>query len=151
MKKLHFDIVIHASRVAVWEAMLAPDTYRQWTAEFAAGSYYEGRWAEGERIRFLVPKGDGMFSLVAACRPHEFLSLKHLGEIKGGVEDPDSEASRSWANAFENYSFADAGSATRLDIDVDAAPEFEDFMTRVWPKALGKLKAICEAGSAKAR
>jgi uncharacterized protein YndB with AHSA1/START domain len=34
MKTLHFTTLIHAGREAVWNAMLAPETYKIWTAEF---------------------------------------------------------------------------------------------------------------------
>ncbi|HSP92676.1 MAG TPA: hypothetical protein VLN08_17305 [Vicinamibacterales bacterium] len=59
MKTLQFAIDIRASRQTVWDTMLALDTYRVWTAEFAEGSYYEGSWEQGARIRFLVPSGPG--------------------------------------------------------------------------------------------
>lgn len=144
MKTLHFATVIHSPRKTVWETMLAPATYRLWTAEFAEGSYFEGSWAQGEPIRFLAPDGNGVASVIEENRPYEFLSIKHLGFIKDGLEDTESEAVRSWAPAFENYSFSDAGSSTELKVDIDVTPEFEDYMSKTWPKALSTLKAICE-------
>lgn len=102
MKTLHFTTLIHASREAVWNVMFAPETYKIWTAEFSEGSYFEGSWAKGERIRFLSPDGCGMTSVIAENRPHEFLSIRHLGIIKDGVEDTESEEARSWAPAYEN-------------------------------------------------
>jgi uncharacterized protein YndB with AHSA1/START domain len=148
MKSLHFATIIQARREKVWETMLAPATYRQWTAEFAEGSYFEGSWAKGDRIRFLAPSGSGMTSVIAENRPHEFLSIKHLGIVNDGVEDTDSEAARSWAPSFENYSLADTGSATELQVDMDVTPEFEEYLTKTWPKALARLKAICESPAA---
>jgi hypothetical protein len=151
MKTLHFAIAIHAPREIVWDTMLAPETYRRWTAEFTEGSYYEGAFAEGARIRFLAPDGNGITSVVAEWRPHEFLSLKHLGYVKDGIEDTDSEAVRSWAPSFENYTFAEAGSSTELSVDLDVEPAFEEYMMKVWPKALASLKALCEARAAATR
>ena len=148
MKTLHFATIIHAKREAVWEAMLAPETYELWTAEFTEGSYFEGSWAKGERIRFLAPNGSGMTSVIAESRHYEFLSIKHLGYIKDGVEDTESEAVRSWAPSFENYSFSDAGLSTELKVDMDVMEEFEEYMAKIWPKALSKLKVICESRSA---
>ncbi|HSK10558.1 MAG TPA: hypothetical protein VK911_13345 [Vicinamibacterales bacterium] len=148
MKTLHFATTIHAARETVWETMLGPDTFKLWAAEFAEGSYFEGSWAEGERIRFLAPDGSGVTSVIAENRPHEFLSIKHLGFIKGGVEDTDSEEVRSWAPSFENYLLSDAGSSTGLQVDIDVTPEFEEYMTKTWPKALATLKVICEGRSA---
>jgi len=148
MKKLQFSIDIRASRQTVWETMLAHDSYRVWTAEFSEGSYYEGAMETGARVRFLVPSGHGMVSEVAECRPPEVLSLKHLGYVKDGVEDTESEMVRSWAPAFENYTLSYAGLSTHLQIDIDVTPEFEEYMTKAWPKALARLKQMCEERAA---
>ena len=51
---------------------------------------------------------------------------------------------RSWAPAYENYTLSDAGDATELAVDNDVTPEFEEYMTKVWPKALARLKQLCE-------
>jgi uncharacterized protein YndB with AHSA1/START domain len=145
MKSLHFETMIHAKREDVWKVMLAPDTYRTWTAEFAEGSYFEGSWDKGERIRFLTPDGAGMLSVIAENRPHEFLSIKHIGQIKDGVEDTTSEEVRGWAPAFENYTLSDSETGAQVRVDMDVTPDFEQYMAKTWPKALAKLKAICEA------
>jgi hypothetical protein len=149
MKTLHFSTIVNAKRDAVWNAMLAPETYKLWTAEFAEGSYFEGSWNKGDKIRFLSPDGNGITSVIAENRPYEFISIKHLGIIKDGVENTESDEARSWTPAFENYSFSDVGPSTEIKVDMDITPEYEDYMTRVWPKALAKLKVICEAGAAK--
>jgi uncharacterized protein YndB with AHSA1/START domain len=150
MKRLHVVSTINAPRAAVWDAMLAPDTYRRWTAEFMEGSYYEGSWAQGERIRFLgAGGGEGMVAVIAESRPHEFLSIQHLGFVKDGVEDTESEAVRAWAPAFENYSFFDEGAGTRVEVDCDVLPEMEEYMAKTWPKALSRLKEISEGRGAR--
>ena len=148
MTTLHFSTDIRASRQTVWETMLGHDSYRLWTAEFAEGSYFEGAWEPGARVRFLVPSGHGMVSEVAECRPPEFLSLKHLGYVKDGVEDTESEMVKAWAPAFENYTLTSAGLSTHLAIDIDVTPEWEEYMTKAWPKALAALKQLCEDGRA---
>lgn len=147
MKTLHFNTVIDATPETVWNTMLGPDTYKAWTSVFAEGSYYEGAWATGERIRFLGPDGDGMTSMIAESRPYEFLSIKHLGFIRNGVEDTESEEARGWAPAFENYRFSSAGSATELQVAMDVAPEYEGYMADTWPRALARLKELCESPS----
>jgi uncharacterized protein YndB with AHSA1/START domain len=145
-KKMNFATVIRAPRERVWELMLAPDTYREWTAPFMEGSYYEGSWEPGSRIRFLVPGAqDGMVAEVAENRRGEFVSLKHIGEIKNGVEDLDSPAVKAWTPAYENYRFVDKGDGTtEVQIEMDTLPGYEQFMQDAWPKALAKLKAVCE-------
>ena len=144
MRTLRYSITIQAPREAVWAAMLGPDTYRAWTAPFCEGSYYEGSWNTGDRIRFLGPSGDGMSSVIAECRPPEFLSIRHLGMIKDGVEDTTSEAAAAWAHAFENYAFAQVGDTTEVTVEVEMTPDLEAFMDEAWPKALAKLRSICE-------
>lgn len=147
MKTLHYAISIQASPDVVWKAMFTQDTYRQWTAAFSEGSYFEGSWNKGERIRFLGPGGNGMTAVIAENRLHEFLSIKHLGYIKDGIEDTDSEEVRSWAPAFENYTFSKAGAGTELKVDIDMPDAWADFMNSAWPKALAKLKSICESSA----
>lgn len=147
MKTLRFESIIHAPRAEVWEAMLGPETYRLWTAAFSEGSYYEGSWETGARIQFLGPDGNGMVSVIAESRPGEFLSIQHLGMIKDGIEDTTSDQVKAWAGAFENYSFSDSGTSTRLEVTLDVTSDFEDYMNRTWPKALAVLKDLCETSS----
>ena len=148
MKTLHFSADIRASRQTVWETLLGRESYRLWTTEFAEGSYFEGTWETGTRMRFLVPSGEGMVAEVAEHRPQAFLSLRHLGFVKDGVEDTESEMVKAWAPAFENYTLTYAGLSAHLAVDIDVTPEFEEYMLKVWPKALARLKAMCEAPAA---
>lgn len=145
MKALHFEAVIHADPETIWNAMTAPDTFNDWTSAFAEGSHYEGSWNEGEGIRFLTPDGSGMSSVVTENRPYEFLSLEHLGSLKNGALDTDSDETRKWAHAHESYRFRAVGDATELEVDLDVAPDYEQFMRETWPKALARLKTICES------
>jgi len=144
-KTMRFSTTVQAPRHRVWELMLAPDTYREWTAPFMEGSYYEGSWDEGQRVRFLTPGGaEGMVAEVAANRPGEFVSLKHIGQVKNGVEDFASDEVRAWAPAFENYRFADKDGGTEVQVEMDVLPAYEEFMGEAWPKALAALKDVCE-------
>jgi len=146
VKTLHFSTVIEAKPQRVWDTMLQPDTYRIWTAEFAPGSYYEGSWNKGESIRFLSPEGGGMLSEIAESRPPEFISIKHVGYIKkDGVPDTTSDEIKSWAPAYENYTLSPVGASTEVKVACDVTPDFEEYMNTTWPKALAKLKAVCES------
>ena len=150
MKTVRHSITIRAPREAVWDAMLGPETYRAWTAPFCEGSYYEGSWNTGDRIRFLGPGGaGGMTSVIAESRRPEFVSIKHLGIVKAGVEDTTSPAATAWAPAFENYTFVDEFGATALTVEVETPEDFEAFMNEAWPKALAKLKEICEEAASR--
>ena len=145
MQTLSYVQVIHAPCEHVSKTMLDPEGYKHWTSAFCGGSYYEGSWNEGERIRFLSPDGGGMTSVIAVHRPADFLSIKHLGFVTGGVDDVTSEAVRAWAPAFENYTFVAVQGGTRLDITVQVLDEYVDYMNDAFPKALLLLKSLCES------
>ena len=81
-------------------------------------------------------------------RHNEFISIRHLGFVAQGVVDTESEAVRAWAPAYENYSFQAVPAGTRVVVDQDITDEFEGFMKETWPKALARLKALCEGGGA---
>lgn len=146
--RLQFTIDIAAPVPQVFQTMLDPDGYRHWTTPFAEGSYYEGHWQPGQRIRFLSPSGHGMVSEIAEHRVNAFTSIRHLGYVADGVEDTESDAIRAWAPAYENYSFTATAAGTHLVVDQDATDAFAQYVTEAWPKALQRLKALCESGSA---
>ncbi len=147
-KRLQFTTLIEAPVSRVYALMIAPESYRNWTSAFSEGSTYEGSWDAGQQIRFLSPSGDGMVAEIAENRADEFISIRHRGFIAQGVVDTDSEAVRAWAPAYENYSFQAVPEGTRLVVDQDITEEFEGFMKETWPKALARLKALCEGGGA---
>jgi uncharacterized protein YndB with AHSA1/START domain len=148
VKRIQFSVDISAPSATVFRTMLDPDSYKDWTSAFAEGSYYEGSWQEGEKIKFLSPAGDGIVSEIAEHRPNEFISIRHLGFISQGVEDTHSEAARAWAPAYENYTFRPTADGTRLGVDLDVTEEWEQHMAGAWPKALQRLKVLCEGGEA---
>lgn len=148
MEKLRQTIFIDAPRERVWDVMLADETYRQWTSAFHPGSYYKGDWSEGSKILFLGPGPEGgeggMVSRIKENRPHEFISIEHLGIVHDGVEDTESAEAKKWAPAYENYTFADKDGGTELSIEMDVeSKENENFET-MWRNALARLKQIAE-------
>jgi uncharacterized protein YndB with AHSA1/START domain len=148
MKTLRFETDIRASREQVWRTMLEQDSYRIWTAEFTAGSYYEGSWEQGQRIRFLSPDGGGMSAVIEENRPFEYLSVRHLGEIRDGVDDTESDAVKSWAGeAFERYTLREENGITHLEVTCDVTPDCEAMMNDMWARALKRLKTLIETGA----
>ncbi len=143
-KRIQFSTIIAAPVSLVYDLMTDAEAYKDWTSAFAHGSYYEGSWRAGERIRFLSPSGEGMVAEIAENRPEEFISIRHLGLIVNGVEDTDSDVVRSWAPAYENYSFMPVPDGTKVIVDQDVNEEFEGYMVEAWPKALARLKELCE-------
>lgn len=144
METLRFVVYIDAPKDEVWSVMLDPNTYQEWTASFAEGSYYEGSWDEGETIRFLTPQRRGMLAVIAEKKPYEYISIKHVGIVKDGIEDTESPEVKAWAPAYENYTFVEENGVTELRVDVEVTPEEKNQAGRLWPRALARLKLICE-------
>ena len=144
---MEFNINIEASKEKVWMTLWNDQTYREWTSAFAEGSCAETDWEKGSRVLFTDGKGSGMVSTIVENKPNEFMSIKHLGTIKNGVEDLDSEENKQWAGALENYTLLESGGKTVLHVELsglDIPKEFEDYFLQTWPKALDKLKALSE-------
>ena len=72
------------------------------------------------------------------------MSFKHLGMVKNGVEDLDSEQIKEWAGALENYRLKTLEGKTELVVDMDMTDEFKDYFINTWPKALDKVKELAE-------
>ncbi len=144
MIQLNFSIQINAPKEKVWNTLFNDATYRQWTSAFHEGSYAVGDWSEGSKILFLGPEGSGMTSRIARHIPNEYLSILHLGLIANGVEDFDSEETKKWSGALENYAVQENNGVTTLNIETDTAEGYETHMREIWPKALEKLKALSE-------
>ena len=148
MEKLKFSIIINAPREKVWNTMLEDKNYRIWTEEFMPGSYYDGDWNKGSKILFLGPGNDGkvggMVSRIKDNRLYEYISIEHLGEVVDGIEDTTSDRVKDWAGALENYTFIDKNDKTELIVDMDINEEFKEMFEGMWPKALQKLKELCE-------
>lgn len=144
MKTLTFEIAIQAPRAVAWAHMLGAESYKAWTSPFGEGYCFVGSWDEGASIRFLAPSGDGMTAVIAENMPDEYVSIRHIGMIENGIEDTTSEKVRAWAPAYENYRFVDAPGGCRVVVTMDAAPEWEQYLLDTWPKALARLKALCE-------
>ena len=144
MEKQSFNILIDAPREKVWDVLFGETTYPQWTVVFAEGSHVETDWKEGSKAVFLDGNNMGMVSTIARNIPNEFLSIKHLGVVKGGKEDFESEEVKKWAGALENYTLKSENGKTELVIDMDIVEDYKDYFLKTWPKALDKVKEIAE-------
>lgn len=151
MKKLQFDIKINAPVNVVYDKMLGLSNitnYEAWTAMFNPTSSYEGSWKKGNKIHFIGvdDKGEkgGMVSEIAENMPEKFVSIKHIGLLVAGKEILDGPDVEKWAGGLENYAFEEIDGITSVKIEVDVTEDFEDYMLETYPKALDKLKEICE-------
>lgn len=151
MKKLQFKVNINAPTAKVFDTMLGisnKSSYEQWTALFNPTSTYEGAWTRGSKMLFIGTdeKGEkgGMVSEIADHIPNRFISIRHYGLVKGNEEITVGPEVEKWANGFENYSFDDKNGTTTVTVDLDTTEEFLEYMNEHYPKALEKLKEICE-------
>lgn len=144
MEKQEFKIAIDAPREKVWKVLWTEDSYRAWTAPFSEGSHAITDWKKGSKVLFLDGKGAGMVSTIDESIPNQFMSFKHLGVVKNGIEDTDSEEVKGWAGAHENYTLKDLQGKTELVVDMDINDEFKDYFSATFPKALQKVKELAE-------
>lgn len=151
MEKIQFKVSINAPAGKVYDTMLGmshKSTYEQWTALFNPTSTYDGNWNKGSKMLFLGTdeKGEkgGMVSEISDHIPNRFVSIRHYGLLKAGVEITEGPDVEKWANGFENYTFEENNGITTVTVDLDTAEDFLDYMNQTYPKALDKLKEICE-------
>ena len=146
MKRLRFSIEIGAPRATVWRKMLEQESYRDWTSEFTEGSYYEGSWEQGSKIGSCRPEAKGWWPRSPRAG--------HSSSSRSAISDSSRAASttrrvsaaRAWAPAYEIYTFVEKNGTTDVVVDLDTNAEFEKMFSDLWPKALRRLKGICERG-----
>lgn len=151
MKKTTFNVSINAPVNKVFDLMLGISnisTYEQWTALFNPTSSYEGSWKKGSKMLFVGTdeKGEkgGMVSEIFDNISNQFISIRHYGLVKANVEITEGPEVEKWANGFENYTFVENNGITTVTVDLDTTEDFLDYMNEIYPKALEKLKEICE-------
>ncbi len=149
MEKIKFEIIINAPVEKVYSTMLADVTYRQWTAEFNPSSFYEGKWETGEKMLFVginkEGKKEGMVSRIKEAAANKYVGIEHLGMLQNGEEVTSGPMVDGWAGAMEEYFFTAANGQTILKVQMDSNEDFKAYFESTWPKALNKLKQICES------
>ena len=144
MQTLRFTININANLQKVWKCLWEKENYKKWTSAFIEGSYYKtDSFSEGNKIHLLAPNGEGMFSLLEKIEEPNFLVFKHLGELKNFEEQVN--VNPNWTNAIESYRLLSAENGTLLKVEVDTLEEYVDFMNKLFPIALQKLKVLAES------
>ncbi len=148
MKRSTYNIDIQSPVAHVFQQMLTRNTYRQWTAEFDPSSDFEGGWNKGDKIYFLGHtengKRQGMIAEIVEHIPNSFISIRHYGIVDGNEEITKGPKVEAWAGAFENYTFLETEGHTTLTVELDTNDEYAAYFDEAWPRALRKLKEICE-------
>ena len=152
-EKLHYEITIDANSEKVYTTMLADKTYREWTKIFNPASRFEGSWEKGSKILFLGSDEQGneggMVSRNRENIPNRFVSIEHVGMIEDGREITSCPKVDPWKGGLENYSFAEQNGSTLVSVDLvfktgGMDEQMAAYFADAWPKALNKLKEICE-------
>jgi hypothetical protein len=151
MERLTFSIDIAATANMVFDRMLGltdKGTYQRWTAEFNPTSTYEGRWTKGGKMHFVGTdehgNRGGMVSEIADLVPDSFVSIRHLGMLKGKEEVLTGAEVEPWAGGLENYTLTQKGNTTTVLVEIDAVADFIGYFNATWPNALLRLKELCE-------
>jgi hypothetical protein len=104
-----------------------------------AKMYFIGSDENGEK--------GGMISEIADIQPNRFVSIRHYGLVHGGKEITEGPEVEKWAGNLENYHFEERDEKTFIIVEVDTDEAHVDYMEKAFPKALAKLKEICESNN----
>ncbi len=149
MKRLQYSIDIKGPASRTAGIMLGKDTYKEWTSAFNPTSDFEGGWNKGDKIYFIGTsaegKKEGMVAEIAEHIPGRFVSIRHYGLYEDGREITEGPDVEKWAGGLENYTYEEKDGVTTVTVDVDVTENHIDYFNDTYPKALEKLKALCES------
>jgi len=149
LQQLHAQIMINAPVEKVYQTMLDEQQYQDWTVAFNASSHFIGTWEKGSKMIFLGidDQGNkiGVVSRIKEHVPNQYLSIEHIGVYKEDQEVTTGPDVEGWAGSLENYTFSKVGDQTLVQVDMDANDDFKMYFEETWPKALNRLKVICES------
>lgn len=144
---LHFETEINCSPEIVYKTMLDKERFKDWTSDFNTTSRFEGSWEKGSKMRFLGTNKDGttggMLSIVRENIPERFVSIEHLGIVQNDEEITSGPEVDRWKGT-ESYTFTPMSGGTLLFIDMECNKEFKSYFEETYPRALERLKTICE-------
>lgn len=144
MSMMILSVKIKASKEKVWSILWNDSACKQWwNVPFSAESYAVSDWKEGSKINFLSPGDSGIYGTIDKIIPYEFMSFKHIGEIKNSKEEPVTEETKKWSGSMENYILEEANDFTELTIEIKSNDP-QKYLLEAFPKALEKVKELSE-------
>lgn len=148
MKILEYKVNINSQIKTVYATTIDKKHFSEWTAIFAPHSYFEGSWEKGGILKYQCPDEEeriqGMINRIKQNIPNEEIFIQPIGIIENGVEIMSGEKVKNLDKTYEIYRFTKIGPKTEVKIIVSALDKHEQYFNETWPKALEKLKAICE-------
>jgi uncharacterized protein YndB with AHSA1/START domain len=146
MTKLRLEREINTTPEKLWHLLWTNETYREWASLFAEGSDAITDWQQGSRVLFTDGKNNGMVAEIAERREPEYMAFRHLGMMKDGVEDLESEEVKKWAGAIESYTLEPTGeNKTRLTMEMDIAEDYHEYFEKIWPLVFDKISQMAES------
>jgi len=143
-----YEVSIQAAPAVVYKAITDSAHFSDWTTAFSPKSYFEGTWAQGSQMKFLAagPDGalNGLLSKVKENIPNQQITLQHFGFTQNGQEVTEGPLVASIAGSIEAYTIVAQGETSVLKVVSDVDKNYSEFMIEVWPKALDRLREICE-------
>lgn len=144
IKRLTFKQKINASASEIWNKMWNKESYSKWTMPFCDGTYYTGEMEMGNRIHFLTPSGEGMFSDVGYMIEDKLMIFSHLGVLSNFKEMPLDAETERWTGSFEIYKLEEENRITTVTAEVDCVDKYVIYMEEKFPLAMQELKKISE-------
>lgn len=147
--KIEKSVTITASRDKIWDTVIGPETYKDWTSAFCEGSSFVGDWSEGSTMRFIGPDPEGgeggMICRIISHEPGSHLRAEHYGVIAKGVEVYEGPIYEEWIPSVEEYWLESSGTDWTFRIATDVPHSYVEFFSGAWDKALARVKEIAEA------
>jgi len=144
IKRLVFTQEINASANEIWNTMWDKDSYPKWATIFCEGTYFTGEMEMGNRIHFLTPKGDGMFSDVGYMIKDKLMILSHIGTLSDFKEMPLDAETERWTGSFEIYKLEEKDGKTTITAEADCVDKYVIYMEEKFPLALQEVKKLSE-------
>ncbi|MCU4424345.1 SRPBCC family protein [Acinetobacter sp. WU_MDCI_Abxb74] len=145
MENLVYEVEIEASIEKVWDILWNSETYNAWTKFFAPDSTMRTDWKIGGKTYFLDGEGNGMVSTIEQMQKPEILIFKHLGMIKEGKEDLESEEVKGWSGSLEKYFLTQKDNITALKVEVATLPEYMGMLKSGFVQGFDVVKKMAEA------
>ncbi|HEY1037604.1 MAG TPA: hypothetical protein VGE62_03395 [Candidatus Paceibacterota bacterium] len=144
MQNLQFSIDIRAPKEKIWNILWDNATFRDWANNIDPGMYLAGTLEEGAEVQFCSASAEyAVRSLVEKFVPTEIASFRHLADtMNGGTEEREHE----WTGGVESYALTEHDGVTTLSISSGTPPEQVENFNAIWPKVLGRIKELAEAG-----
>ncbi|WP_374440194.1 SRPBCC domain-containing protein [Epilithonimonas sp.] len=145
METLKYQVEIEAPAEKVWDVLWNGRTYSQWTHYFSPGSIMKTDWEVGGKTYFTEATGqNGMVSTIERIEEPKLLVFKHLGELKNGVEDINSDQVKDWNGSLEAYHLEENEGKTTLKVEVDVDISYKEMMDNGFNKGLEVVKQLSE-------